>query len=308
MLAIQFVPSLTYVFVCFAFYGVFMSMFWPPLMAWLSGEHEGRELTRRFARYNLMWSFGSIVSPYVCGELAEHSARYPMAVGTGIFFLTAAFVGGAAMVLPRDAAQSGDFSEACEPVGDGVVETPLRYPAWAGMFAGFFAFGALLAVFPLAAERELFITDGTVGLLFLTRALFSTALFLIIGRTSRWHFKFSPMLSVQLIGVACFVLLTFFADIMVTALLFGLLGIVMAFSYSVSIFHGASGSSNRIKRMAIHESTLSFGLIAGSAAGGMLYETSAVRQVYLMCAAVFVLILAFQLILYMLFCRRGIQH
>ena len=287
ILAMQFVSSIFYLFLFFALYGAFMSMFWPPLMAWLSDGHEGSSLTKRFARYNIMWSIGSITSPYVCGILAENSVRYPLIFGSLVFFITAAFCGGAALLLSkakvtRTAATDADTSAEnnCTP------ETPLRYPSWLGLFTAFFGFGVILAVFPLAATGDFGLTKATVGLLFLVRALCGTAAFFIIGKTVFWHFRIIPMLLIQLCGAACFALLCFSRSAISIGLLFGLLGAVLSFSYSISVFHGVSGCANRIKRMAIHESTLSAGLICGSAAGGMLYEATSMPAVYAVCAAI----------------------
>jgi len=304
ILAMQFVSSLGYVFLFFALYGVSMSMFWPPLMAWLSDGHEGKTLGNRFSRYNIMWSFGSILSPYMCGWLAERSARYPLFLGAGIFLITAAFVSGAAIVLPKASSSNSANTEASAKTGDKSVESTMRFAAWVGLFATFFGFGAILSIFPLAAKTELAIAESTVGLLFLVRALFSAVTFYFIGKTVFWHFRSLPMLGGQIIAVGCFILLCFFNTTFYTGLLFGVLGIFSAFSYSVSVFHGVTGSADRIKRMSIHESTLAFGLISGSAAGGMIYEISSMSHVYALSAAVLIAGLAVQVIIQSLFQKK----
>jgi len=282
--AILLMPSLNFVFVLFALYGAAMSMFWPPLMAWLSDGQEGKDLGRRFSRYNIMWSFGSIFSPYVCGWLAEGSGRYPLIVGAVIFIVTAALISGATLVLPKPVTAADNTSAAAENKTTG-KETMLRYPAWIGIFVTFFGFGAILSVFPLAAKTEFGISESSVGLLLLVRALFSAVTFFIIGKTVFWHFRAIPMITGQAIATVCFIILCFCSSPIIIALLFGIIGMVAAFSYSVSVFHGVSGSTNRIKRMTIHESTLSLGLICGSAAGGMLYNISSMAHVYAMSAA-----------------------
>jgi MFS family permease len=305
ILAMQFVSSLVYVFLFFALYGVSMSMFWPPLMAWLSDGHEGKVLGSRFSRYNIMWSFGSILSPYMCGWMAERSARYPLFLGSGIFLITAAFVSGAAIVLPKASQSNSAAADSNTETGERSAESAMRFPAWVGLFATFFGFGAILSIFPLAAKTELSMTESTIGLLFLVRALLSAATFFFIGKTIFWHFRALPMLTGQIITLICFILLCFFNTTILTGLLFGILGVSSAFSYSVSVFHGVTGSADRVKRMSIHESTLAFGLISGSAAGGMLYEAHSMSHVYALCTAILFAGLIIQVVMQRSLCKTN---
>ncbi len=298
VLAIQFVASLAAVFVIFALYGVSMSMFWPPLMAWLSDGHEGSSLGHRFSRYNLMWSFGSIASPYMCGWLAESSARFPLFIGCGIFFASAVFVSGAALVLPKASADISLAEISPEIDEEKQAETLLRIPAWIGLFATFFGLGAIFSIFPLAARSELGIAESSVGLLLLCRALLSAISFYVIGKVVFWHFKIIPMIIAQIMAVVCFVSLYFCSNIFAIGTVFGLLGVFAAFSYATSVFHGVTGSANRVKRMSIHESTLAGGLLGGSVVAGMLYNASSMAHVYLLCAVVLLAGIVIQGIVY----------
>ena len=268
ILAMQFVSSLPIAFVLLSLYGISMSMFWPPLMARLSDGHEGASLGHRFSRYNIMWSFGNTIGPFACG------------------WLVSVFVLGAAMVLPKATGSTSSSDLEKTDNTEEKKETMLRFPAWVGLFASFFGLGAMLAVFPLAAGSNLGIEESSVGLLFLFRALLSAITFFFIGKAVFWHFRAIPMLLGQILAAGCFALLCFCHNVVSIGVFFALLGTFAAFSYSVSVFHGVSGSVNRAKRMAIHESTLAFGIISGSAASGMLYEISSMAHVYMLCAAV----------------------
>ncbi|MDD3366475.1 MAG: hypothetical protein PHS67_04350, partial [Sphaerochaetaceae bacterium] len=55
-------------------------------------------------------------------------------------------------------------------------------------------------------------------------------------------------------------------------LFFFVFGMLFAMMYSFSIFHGASGSIHRSKRMLIHEMLLTIGTIVGSIVGGTVYQ------------------------------------
>jgi len=72
------------------------------------------------------------------------------------------------------------------------------------------------------------------------------------------------------------------------------LGITLAMSYAASLFHGASGSEHRQRRMAAHESVISVGLVAGSGLGGMIYQANGRAALFITCALVVLGTLALQ--------------
>ena len=279
-------PSYGLVFGMFSLYGLSMSLFWSPLMAWLSDGLEGVSLGRSFARYNLMWCVGNILSPYVCGWLAGHSARYPIALGAAIFFMTAVFVWGAALALPNACGDAAPDHVAGTAQSSSVQETRLRFAAWVGLFAAFFGLGAVITAFPLAAKGSLQFSERVVGITFLLRSLFSAVAFVFIGRTVFWHFRSLPMLTGQVLTGACFLALAHVTGLVGVALLIGALGMLSSLSYSESVFHGASGASDRARRMAVHEACLSLGIVCGSVVGGLIHGRGGISNVYLVCAFV----------------------
>jgi predicted MFS family arabinose efflux permease len=164
--------------------------------------------------------------------------------------------------------------------------TPLRYPAWVGLFACYFGLGVVVAVFPVASRDVLGLSASVIGGLFLVRGLANTAAFLGLGRTGFWHHRTWPMFASQAVGAITYVGLAWAHSAAVLAALLAILGLHVAASYSASIFHGAAGSRDRIKRMAIHESVLALGLVAGSVIGGTVYQARGMAAVYCTCAAV----------------------
>jgi predicted MFS family arabinose efflux permease len=73
-------------------------------------------------------------------------------------------------------------------------------------------------------------------------------------------------------------------SLVVLALSLALIGPLVALGFSYSFFHGASGASRRATRMAVHEALLVSGLIAGSAAGGQIYQHYSMTAVSVYCA------------------------
>ena len=65
------------------------------------------------------------------------------------------------------------------------------------------------------------------------------------------------------------------------ALLLPFMGIIMSFSYVGSVFHGAAGTHERAKRMAIHEALITAGAFTGASVGGTLLQSYSMNAVFL---------------------------
>lgn len=286
VLSMQFAPSMEWIYLLYGLFGLAQSLFWPPLMAWLSTDTEGTALGQVISRFNLAWCAGTIVGPFVCGWLSERATRLPIHLGSSLFLLTGIFVAGAISALPRSHEEYGTVTNLRTHQTVPGRSTLLCYPAWIGLFATYFNFGVILAVFPIAVREELLLTETTIGFLFLIRALFNAMSFVILGKTLFWHFRSVPMLVGQLLGAAVFIGLANTGSVYTIGALLALLGISHGMSYSISIFHGVSGSLNRAQRMAIHESIIGIGTAVGPVLGGMVYESFTIVHVYRLCAIV----------------------
>ena len=285
-LSIQFVNSIVWVCVLFAFYGFSTSLFWPPLMAWMSRKIEGVELNRAISRFNFSWSAGLIVSPFLAGWLSERAVELPLYFGAFLFLLTSFMIAGAILVLPgMRGDRETELSAKFQRHGEG-ENTPVRYPAWVGICTAYVVIGIILVIFPVFARDDLCMSKSTIGLLLLLRALFMTVGFAILGKTTFWHFRSLPMLSGQVCLAILLILMVYVRAPVLLGFILAVMGLLMALSYSNSIFHGVSGSTNRARRMAVHEILLSAGYIIGSCIGGVLYQRYSMSTVYWVCSAV----------------------
>ncbi|MDK1032514.1 MAG: MFS transporter [Planctomycetia bacterium] len=292
-LAMQFAPSLAWMFVLQGLNGVALSLFWPPLMGWLSSALEGKELGKAIARFNISWCLGNVVSPFICGWLSEVGVHLPLLAACGMYLLTIAFVTGGALALPRTRDEDIDNNNSNQRCDDPDQSTLLRYPAWVGLFTAYFTIGVVITIFP-AARKDVGMSESTVGTLLLVRGLFNAAVFMFLGKTVFWHFRRAPMLFGQAIGVAALVGLALAHSTYAIGALLAAVGVSVALGYSNSIFHGASGSANRASRMAIHESILAAGLVVGPAVGGIVYKFFSLSAVYWVCAFVMLASLSIQ--------------
>ena len=273
-------------FILYALFGFLASMFWPPLMGWLSSGLEGKELNRTISRFNLSWSTGSIISPYIAGALAEVANRLAIYFSIALLFSAALLVVVAALYWAQ--IRADEYREPKPPKlrgrrGEGTI---LRFPAWVGVVATYVIIGVIANIFPMYAKDHTSLSKGQIGFVLLVRALVSTLTFLWTGRSSFWHYRKSVIFGGQLALVGSIVIVLMMRTMVGFLLAVMVLGVIFSFNYSSSVFHGVSGSTERARRMSVHESISTMGVVVGSVVGGILYQSYSMTAVYLFCIVV----------------------
>jgi len=298
-------PSLGLAYLLNGLLGAAAASFWPPLMGWVSANAEGGRLSRRLGTFNLCWSSGAILSPALAGWGHELSSRLPLVASAILYLAAGLLIALAVVALPGigkddDAHEREQRGVPREPGADG---TPLRFPAWAGVFSTYLVAGVLLNVFPMAGRTELHLRASDVGRLLLLRAFATSAGLWILGRTAWWHFRGGQMVAATaLLGASLLWLGSARSMAGIGAALVAA-GALSAFGYVNSLFHGAVGSSRRVARMAIHESLLSAGLCCGASLGGVVYQRVGITPLLTGCAVLMGATASIQLVL-LAACRR----
>lgn len=272
-------------FVLYSLFGLSASLFWPPLMGWLSSGLEGRELNRTISFFNLSWSTGAIISPYIAGVTAEIANRLAIFVGIAFLFLATFLIMVATLYWAR--VRLDEYVEPKRPRGplrDG--GTPLRYLAWTGLVATYVAIGVIANIFPMFAHDHTTLSKGEIGLVLLVRALVSTVAFVGIGKVGFWQMRRSVIVGGQLALAASIAVMLLANSLFGFILTVSVFGVIYSFNYSSSIFHGVTGSTERARRMSVHESISTMGIVVGSVVGGELYEHFSMKSVYVFCIAV----------------------
>jgi len=300
---LRYTGNLKVVFFLYSLYGFIIAFFWPPLVGWLSQDTEGKMLGRIMSRYNFSWSLGIIISPFLAGQLSQINISLPLLYGSLLYLLSSILLILAATTLPRIKEDRDTNINTVSPKIED-HSTPMRFPAWFGIFTTYTVIGIILNIFPLFAMENLKLDKGTVGIIIQMRAISSTVGFIILGRLTFWHFRFSQMVTGQVILAIMVFLLSIITNPIIIAFLVFVIGLCMALSYSNSVFHGISGSVNRAKRMAIHESLISSGLILGSSAGGVIYHTLSMKTLFLFCSGFVLFGVLIQWIIYLLFVSK----
>jgi DHA1 family multidrug resistance protein-like MFS transporter/DHA1 family quinolone resistance protein-like MFS transporter len=261
-------------------------------MAWISSGLEGSRLGKATSLFSLSWSAGGTVAPYLGGILAEIGLSLAVEVGLGICALTGIFILATRKSIPTPQVAASDSGPAAED-----RSTPLRYPAWIGLFLVYAVLGVFFNIFPVFAKDELALSESKIGLILLIRALFAAIGFWALGRFEFWHFR---RRFIVLAMALLFMLNLVFIPVR-APLGFGFclaaLGLIQALSYNSSVFYGASGARDRAKRMTINEALLTAGQIVGSIAGGLVYQHISWASIFIFLAALVAMGLAGQILL-----------
>jgi DHA1 family multidrug resistance protein-like MFS transporter/DHA1 family quinolone resistance protein-like MFS transporter len=281
--------SLLLSFLLSGLYRLSLAFFWPPAMGWLSQGVEGSKLNRRQSHFNLSWSTGLVASYSVAGIASQRAVSLPLLLAIMVFAAYALYLGSALAAVPglRVDPHPKPIADSAGVAGRHNISadnsTPLRFPAWAGMFASYVVSGMLASVFPLFAMDVLEAGKSLVGTLFSSRTLAQSLGFLLLGSVGFWHYRGRYLVATQAYLAILLVLMSIARTVTFFAILFPLLGLAAAMSYAGSLFHGIAGASRRAERMAIHESVLNGGYIAGALASGLLYQLYSMQVVVLLC-------------------------
>ena len=287
------VRSLSMLFFLYGLFGLIQSLFWPPLMGWLSYAKERRALTTALGRFNFAWSGGNIVAPFLAGCLLQRALALPFQIAALIMIGISLSVSLASLISrkirnDRHKESIGDEQDIPED-----RSTPLRYPAWIGLFSAYVILGITMSIFPLYLREEIGLPETRIGTLLLLRALFSTGVFVLLARLSFWQFNARLMIAGQAAIIPAAAARAWVRSMPALALVLAGFGALFALSYNNSLFHGVSGCPRRATRMAVHEGLLTAGMVTGSALGGLLYQSGSFLWVVMFgCALIAAAVLA----------------
>jgi predicted MFS family arabinose efflux permease len=145
----------------------------------------------------------------------------------------------------------------------------LKWMARTSLFCSWLWFSVARTQFALRFT-EMGFSETLFGVLLTTFAICNFLILTGAGRIGFWHFKPGLLFCVQPALVISVLLLVYGRTFWVFALSFVIMGCAFGFSFSSHMYYGVCGSKKRPKQMAIHEVTLSLGVIVGSASGGYL--------------------------------------
>ena len=286
-IGITFCAEKIHLLLIFPWIGISMALFWPAYEAWLA-EREGEcKLLNRVMLFNLFWSIGITLGPTVSGYIYKDENPFKpfyLACGLGLITLIVIFLS-----KPQSSSQLKEETESVEILfPPPTVRRRYLNIARCANFASWFALGVLRWLAP-KLTKEMGIPTIVFGNLMLTLGGFQTLTFLFLGTgySTRWHYRLSPLVIVQVLAIACFLIIWRVQHIVIWFLAFIVIGISVAFSYFGSLYYGLDQHIDKGNKSGWHEAVLGFGSLLGPFVGGIAADSRfGPQSPYLVCAIV----------------------
>ena len=264
-------PILT-VIVMFGLLGLFTSLYWPSLMGWLSRGHEGKDLNRRQAFFNISWSIALVISPFFAGLIAEKNPTMPVLIAS--LFAAGAFAGITLNPPPPKGSlhirEDSEIQTAPEPLRP--LLPRFRWMARVALLTNFACVAMMKTQVAYLFKDNLGLTESDFGTLMTIMCLTNFIGFLLAGRTQAWHYRLWLFLLAQIITAGSVLAIVISSKLNTFFLIAAFIGLSQAFMYASHLFYSASGSKKRLGSMAVHEMLLSGGHVLGYITGGLLAE------------------------------------
>ena len=273
--------------------GISMALFWPAYEAWLA-EREGEgKLIRRVMLFNLFWSIGITLGPttssYLYGDANPFRPFYLAGV-FGVLTLVTILAGSLKTldITKTDPSETDETAlespETLYPPPS--VRTTYLNLARCANFVSWFALGVLRLLAP-KLTLEMGIRPTIFGNLMLTLGGMQTLAFLVLGTgySTRWHYRFTPLLMVQLLAILSFLGIWWVQHTLLWTFAFAIIGVSVAFTYFSSLYYGLDRHADKGNKSGWHEAILGVGILLGPFLGGILADSQlGVQSPYLLCA------------------------
>ena len=284
--------------------GISMALFWPAYEAWLAEREGGGELIQRVMLFNLFWSIGITLGP------AFSSYLYGDANPFKPFYLAGAMVVLTLGTIIANNWQASDVPKidasaeiAAEPTETLYPPRPVRINylniARCANFTSWFTLGVLRRLAP-KLTKEMGMIPSTFGNLMLTLGGIQTLAFLVLGTgySTRWHYRFGPMLIVQMLAVLSFFGIWRLQHTLLWTFAFGVIGVSAAFTYFSSLYYGLDRHADKGNKSGWHEGILGLGILLGPLLGGILADSRfGTQSPYLLCAVVIVIAILVEILI-----------
>ncbi|RKU26466.1 hypothetical protein C6499_13190 [Candidatus Poribacteria bacterium] len=284
--------------------GISMALFWPAYEAWLAEREGGGKLIQRVMLFNLFWSIGITLGP------AFSSYLYGDANPFKPFYLAGAMVLLTLGTIIANNWQTSDVpkTDTSSEITEEPTETlyppqPVRINylniARCANFTSWFTLGVLRRLAP-KLTKEMGMVPSTFGNLMLTLGGIQTLAFLVLGTgySTRWHYRFSPMLIVQMLAILSFLGIWRLQHTLLWTFAFGVIGVSAAFTYFSSLYYGLDRHTDKGNKSGWHEGILGLGILLGPLLGGILADSRfGTQSPYLLCAVAIVIAILVEILI-----------
>ena len=269
--------------------GISMALFFPAYEAWLA-EREGEgELIHRIMLFNLFWSIGMTLGPALSSYLYGEANPFRPFYLAGIFAMLTLVNVWASRIAETDPPVHTDESDS-ESREILYPPLPVRmtylHLARCANFVSWFSLGVLRQLAP-KLTLEMGIRPAIYGNLMLMLGGVQTLAFVVLGTgySTRWHYRFTPLLIIQALAILSFLSIGLLQHMILWAFAFAAVGVSVAFTYFSSLYYGLDRHADKGNKSGWHEAILGVGILLGPFLGGISADSSlGVQSPYLLCA------------------------
>jgi len=264
--------------------GVGCALFWPCFETLLHTDNP-KETRERVGIFNVGWTLGILAGSAAAGYFYDF-------VGPRAAFLA---IGGAAFTDALYAAWRARGVAPPAKAADSQLETgadprlPVAFRAghlriaWVANFTLWFAGSASSTIFPKLA-RSLAMSNGLIGLITAAVMAAQSVSFALVSRTSRWHYKLTPIVAMQIVSAAGLAVIGTGTTAIAFAAGMLLMGLGRGMSYSASLYYGLDREAAHGASTGIHEAVIGAAMVAGPLVAGAAADRVSLRTPFWLAA------------------------
>lgn len=259
---------------------------WPGLHSWVGGEHDPRRRARHMAWFNISWSAGLAVGPFVGGLLYDASQAYPFMVVPAMGLFVAVLIASVPHERHQHGVATADVLE--KRAGhDRLGEAYLRC-VWLAALMAWAMVGVARLVFPKRVQD--LVSAGEMRLLFedhapqwlqsgeatifsymsTTLSAASCLVFLCMGAAHFWHHRFRYLLLLQAASALALWVLGLANSLALMMAAYTVLGVMSGAAFFSSVYYGTADPAKKHGRTAINEAIVGGGLLLGAQSFALL--------------------------------------
>ncbi len=290
-----------------------LAFVWPSLHAWIGAEPNLRRRGRRMARFNIAWALGFTVGPLVGGPLYVAGYWYPFAA----VFVLCMVVIAMFLVTPDERRYFGVSTDSMVEARAGHDRASEAHlvAAWTANAVGNAM--SLVARTIFAKRVEELVSSNQLRLLFesappdfltgeaATKFMWITFAvaagnaftFFAMGRTNRWHHRFSVLAGLQLAAALGILLMGVTDSLLLMLAGCAAVGAAWGGCFFAGVFYSVANPEKKHGRAAINEGAVGLGGFLGAVAFGFTAEQYGIVTPFLFTPLVVGLAIAVQYLL-----------
>jgi len=270
------------------------AFFWPQLEAEIGHGVSGRPLGRRMGMFNISWSVGSTLAPFVGALLYDVNGRLDhrlpfiaaAAAGLAVAGLMLLYRGlcrraGERIDLPPPAKDHGERIDLPPPATDhGEPQRPVPsvmptmlvlfvWLAWLGNFVAYANQSIARTLFQQVAAKNDF-TNVQIGWAMAALGVTRTLMLVVLQCTQRWVYRARYLYVFQGVLLGGVFLMCLSGGPAQAAIAMGLIGMGAAMAYTASMFYSVEGAHHGKASTGLHEAVIGGGGAVGVLVAGQI--------------------------------------